>query len=135
MKRVMVFGTFDMLHPGHLDFFRQARRQGNLIIVVARDQNVLRFKKQSPVHSEQARIAALQKLNVGEVMLGHPTDLFHVVRAKQPDIICFGYDQEVPAALLQQITHAGIPVIRLQAFHPEMYKSSLLRQKKKKRIA
>ena len=23
--KIMVFGTFDGLHPGHLDFFRQAR--------------------------------------------------------------------------------------------------------------
>ena len=46
MKKVMVFGTFDGLHEGHLDFFRQAREYGDyLIVAVARDVNVKKIKK------------------------------------------------------------------------------------------
>jgi len=33
MKKVMCFGAFDGLHPGHLDFFRQAKRYGDFLIV------------------------------------------------------------------------------------------------------
>lgn len=37
-NRVMVFGVFDGLHPGHRAFLRQARKKGDkLIVVVARD--------------------------------------------------------------------------------------------------
>ena len=35
MARVMCFGTFDLLHPGHEDYFRQAREFGDELIVVA----------------------------------------------------------------------------------------------------
>ena len=39
----MVFGTFDILHQGHLDFFKQARKlvaNPFLVVSVARDVNV-----------------------------------------------------------------------------------------------
>ena len=46
MKKVIVFGTFDILHQGHLDFFRQAKQYGDyLIVAVAHDENV---KKSRP---------------------------------------------------------------------------------------
>lgn len=39
--KVMVFGTFAVLHPGRLYFFNQAKKHGDkLIAVVARDVNV-----------------------------------------------------------------------------------------------
>jgi len=38
-KKVMVFGTFDIFHPGHRSFLNQAKKYGNyLIVVVARDK-------------------------------------------------------------------------------------------------
>ena len=45
--RIMVFGTFDGIHRGHLHFFKQARglvKNPYLIVSVARDVNVKRIK-------------------------------------------------------------------------------------------
>lgn len=65
-KTVMVFGVFDRLHPGHLDFLRQAREYGDeLIAVVARDQAVMELKHKQPFHSEAQRLAVVQ--NIPEV--------------------------------------------------------------------
>ena len=45
MTKVMVFGTFDYLHEGHKDFFRQAKQYGDeLVVVVARDETVKQIK-------------------------------------------------------------------------------------------
>ena len=44
-KRIMVFGTFDGLHKGHLNFFKQAKNFAEnsfLIVSVARDKNVFK---------------------------------------------------------------------------------------------
>jgi len=39
MKKVMAAGTFDLLHPGHIDFLKQAKKEGDyLIIVIATDE-------------------------------------------------------------------------------------------------
>src|SRR3989344_8745553 len=62
-KKIMVFCTFDGLHAGHLDFFRQARKlapNSFLIVSVARDRNVFRIKGSLPVLNEKARRSLLQ---------------------------------------------------------------------------
>ena len=57
----MVFGTFDGLHFGHHNFFRQARKYGDyLIVVVARDKTVKKVKKHLPRLKEKQRLVALK---------------------------------------------------------------------------
>jgi len=44
-KVVMTFGTFDMFHPGHRYYLSEARKYGDiLIVVVALDATVERLK-------------------------------------------------------------------------------------------
>ena len=53
-KKVMAFGVFDRLHPGHIAFLKQAAGMGGeLIVVLARDASVLKLKNKIPHHSEQ----------------------------------------------------------------------------------
>ena len=63
MVRVMVFGTFDGLHQGHLNFFKQARnlsKNSYLIVSVARDKNVKKIKGRLPYLNEKKK-ACLSK--------------------------------------------------------------------------
>ncbi len=46
MTTVMCFGTFDILHPGHLYFLRECEKYGDeLIVVIARDATVEKVKE------------------------------------------------------------------------------------------
>jgi len=50
--KIMVFGTFDGLHKGHLNFFWQARKlavDSFLVVSIARDKNVIKIKGKSPL--------------------------------------------------------------------------------------
>lgn len=123
--RVLVFGTFDFFHPGHQFFLNEAARRGDeLYVVVARDSNVLRLKGHLPVENEATRLAHVQEHPlVTNARLGYAEWARHlqVLEDIRPDIICLGYDQ-----------HARIPsgefhIERLPSFHPERYKSSILR--------
>ena len=68
--KVLVFGTFDGLHEGHLNFFKQARglaQQAFLIVSVARDENVFKIKGAYPVRQEKERIKLLEKTKLVKV--------------------------------------------------------------------
>lgn len=122
--KVLIFGTFDNLHPGHKFVLDAAAQRGDLYVVVARDANVNRIKGHLPRQSEQKRMAAIQQLYPkATVLLGHESDYLVPVRQIQPDLILLGYDQKLPpdvdeADLLGKIE-------RLQPFAPDKYKSSL----------
>src|SRR3989338_4107670 len=132
--RIMVFGTFDMVHEGHVDFFRQARALAQdpyLIVSVAREPVVTRIKGAKPRRSEKERHALLSRNTlVDEVILGQEDGYIEHIADARPDIIALGYDEagEFVDRLERDLTDAGVKakVVRLQAFQPEKYKSSKL---------
>ena len=91
----MVFGTFDILHKGHLNFFKQAKKHGNyLIAVVARDKTVKKIKNKEPKHHEMFRLLNIALLDIVNVaVLGNLRDPYRVIQENKPKIICLGYDQ------------------------------------------
>ncbi|MDY6931735.1 MAG: adenylyltransferase/cytidyltransferase family protein, partial [Halobacteriota archaeon] len=70
MVRVLATGTFDILHPGHLTYFREAKKLGDeLIVIVARDVNVTH--KPKPIIPEEQRVEMVGALSiVDKVILG-----------------------------------------------------------------
>ena len=128
MIKVMVLGTFDVLHPGHLDFFKQAKKFGDyLIIVVARDKTVKKIKGKLPTLDEKQRLAVIRKQGIADkVILGHLKDPYFFVKKEKPDVICLGYDQISFTAGLSR-KFSKIKIIRLKSYKPEIYKSSKLK--------
>lgn len=132
--RVMVFGTFDGLHPGHLHFFRQAKsldKKTFLIVSVARDRNVERIKGQKPRTSEKRRLALVRRTGLADqvVLSGLRDHLPHILRAR-PHIIALGYDQKnYIQNLKQELKMKGLQVkiIRLRPYKAHIYKNALLR--------
>jgi FAD synthetase len=134
MKRVMVFGVFDLLHPGHISFFKQAKKLGNFLIVsVARDSVVKKIKGKKPIFNEKKRVAHVKQLKVAKkVVLGGTSDPWPHIKKEKPDIIALGYDQDsfvgnLPAQLRKH--RLKTRVVRLKSFQPEIFKSKLLRKK------
>jgi FAD synthetase len=126
--RVLLFGTFDTLHPGHRFVLSEAAKRGDVWVVVARDANVQRIKGRAPVHQESIRAAAVRAAAPGAtVLLGDPRDFLAPVREVRPDVILLGYDQRLPPGVREE--DLPCPVERLPAFEPEKWKSSLLRKK------
>lgn len=125
--RVLIFGTFDGLHPGHQFVVASALARGDVTIVVARDATVRRIKARQPRWNEGRRVAELQaKYPSAQVVLGHPDDFREPLRLYRPDVILLGYDQRLPPGVSEADLPA--PVERLPAHHPDKYKSSLLGQ-------
>lgn len=140
-QKVMVFGVFDLLHPGHLDFFMQARKLGTqLIVSVARDVNVFKIKGQKPVHDEKQRMENINVLPmVDKVVLGGIKDPWPHILKQKPDIIALGYDQKEyvsskASSFEEELFKHGLKntkVVRLKAHKPKTYKSKILRRQMK----
>lgn len=135
-RRVLVFGTYDVLHPGHRSFFTQARALGDeLVVVVARDQTVLQVKGKRPQHNENDRLKTVRAcLEVHQAYLGKLGDKYEIIQELAPQVIALGYDQAHFAdSLPQELKKRGltIEIVRLQPYMPDRYKSSLLTRPQK----
>jgi cytidyltransferase-like protein len=129
-KTGILFGTFDILHPGHLDLFSQARKKsGYLIAVIARDKTVFQIKKRYPKNLEKARQKNAANYGVADkVILGSLTDKFASIKKYQPDIIFLGYDQiaftKNLKEKLRELKLKNTKIIRLKSFQPKIYKTA-----------
>lgn len=135
MIRIMIFGTFDMIHPGHEDMFRQARELASdphLIVSVARDSVAARLRKNRLQNDERARLRALEAhSSIDKAILGNEDGYVPHIAQEAPDIIALGYDQEGEYVenLKEELAAVGLSprIIRLEPFKPEIYKTSKLR--------
>ncbi len=137
--RIMLFGTFDLIHPGHLHLFKQARKLAKnpfLIVSIARDSNVKKIKEHLPKNSQSKRQQQISKVPlVDKVVLGGArSHIPHIIK-ERPDIIALGYDQTAyTKGLCQDLAARGLKVkiIRLKPHKPHIYKTSLLLKRPRK---
>ncbi len=133
-KTVLAFGTFDLLHPGHLQYLKRAKELGSkLIVVIARDENVKKIKGFYPSNSELHRLQLIKELKVVDnAVLGRKKEIFKTVLEINPDIIALGYDQRVDEKKLIQFlkeNNCRTQIIRLSPFKPEIHKTSKIKEK------
>ncbi len=134
MTKVMTFGTFDILHPGHLNYFEQARKHGDeIVVVISRDVNVKKVKGEETFFKEQERLAIVQALRlIDRAILGNTDDVYQVVNDEKPDVICLGYDQfHFIDKLEEKLKEFGLnsKIVRLESYMPEKYKISKIKEK------
>ena len=61
-KKAFVSGCFDLLHSGHIAFFQEAARYGDLYVAIGSDRTLFELKDRRPVNSEQERLYMIQSL-------------------------------------------------------------------------
>ena len=135
LKKVMVFGSFDLLHKGHIYFLNEAKKFGDfLIVVVGRDFTIKKIKKEFPFENEELRLKKIKDLKIADkIILGHETDFYLPIKNEKPDIICLGYDQDSFTNHLKEKIESfsfNTEIIRLKAYKPDQYKSSIIKKNK-----
>lgn len=96
--RVIVFtnGVFDILHPGHVRYLKDARALGDVLIVgINSDRSVRALGKapDRPINSELERAEILEALaSVDAVVIFDEETPHEIISALQPDILVKGAD-------------------------------------------
>ena len=116
---VFTNGVFDILHPGHVRYLRDARALGDLLIVgVNSDRSVKALAKapDRPINSENERAEVLEALASVDAVVIFDEDTPHeIISALQPDILVKGADWGENAIVGRDVVEArGGKVVRIQ---------------------
>jgi FAD synthetase len=94
--KVLAGGVFNVIHPGHCHFLRQAGKLGSeLVVVVASDMTAKRAGK-SKVFPAQERARMVGSLSfVSRAVVGKEGGMADTIARERPGIIAVGYDQDI----------------------------------------
>ncbi len=60
--KVFVSGCYDLLHSGHVEFFRQAAEYGDLYVGIGSDSTIEGYKHHKTIYSEQERLFMVKSI-------------------------------------------------------------------------
>ena len=132
MTKVLVFGSFDSLHPGHFYFLLEAKKYGDeLIVILGRSETIEKLKGKKPKYSEKERQKHLQLTGIPtKILLGEINDKYKIIEKIKPDVICLGYDQNSFTKNLEEELikrNINVKIIRLKPYKEHIFKSSKLK--------
>jgi len=96
MKKVITYGTFDLLHPGHINILRRAKELGDYLVVAVSSDEFNAIKGKKAYHSFEDRKMILEAVRfVDEVIPEHHWDQkVQDVQDHDVDIFVMGDDWE-----------------------------------------
>ena len=92
-KTVLVGGCFDVLHYGHLTFLREAKKEGDfLIVALESDEFIKKKKKRVPIHNQAQRAEILSAVEYVDLIIKLPLltedlDYYNLVKIIRPSVI------------------------------------------------
>lgn len=95
-KKVFVSGCYDMLHSGHVAFFKEAASYGDLYVGIGSDETIMHYKHRKTVYSEQERLYMVKAIryvkeayvNAGDGIM----DFVPTLDIVKPDVFVVNHD-------------------------------------------
>ncbi len=98
--KVFVSGCFDMLHSGHIEFFREASQYGDLYVAVGSDRTYFELKGRKTINSEQERLFMIKAVSfVKDVFISRGSGIMDFeaeLREMMPDYFIVNADGHIP---------------------------------------
>jgi len=132
-KIILAGGVFDIIHPGHIHTLNDAKKLGDvLVVVVATDKTAIKMKKRKPLHSAKLRQELVSSLTMVDLcIIGDEEDIFKTVDLVKPQIIVLGYDQTHQEKFIMdgcKKINLDVRVARLESPRPETSSSVIQKE-------
>lgn len=116
-KKVFVSGCYDLLHSGHIEFFRQASQFGDLYVGIGSDATYQEYKHRKPMFPQEERLFMVQSVKyVKEAYINQGSgviDFIPSLERFQPDIFIVNAEGGSDAKR-QLCAERGIEYVELQ---------------------
>jgi len=136
-KKVFASGCFDLLHSGHIAFFKEASKYGDLYVALGSDKTVFGLKGRVPVNSEQERQFMINSVSyVKEAFISQGSgilDFEKELREMKPDYFVVNADGHIPEkralchelgieyVILERTPHSGLEARSTTALREREY--------------
>ena len=92
-KIVLCHGAFDLVHPGHMSHFEEAKKTGDILVVTITADNFIKKNIHSPFYSQDIRINFLKNLKVVDyAFVVNNVDAVPAIETIKPDYYCKGLE-------------------------------------------
>jgi cytidyltransferase-like protein len=140
-NKVFVSGCFDRLHSGHIEFFRQAAKYGDIYVSVGSDATYLKYRGKKPWDTENERLFMVQSIKfVKRAFIARPKGEFGIgildfkeeLKRIKPDIFIVNEDGDklekrkyieglgIKYVVLKRKPHRGLPIRSTTAIKNEI---------------
>lgn len=96
MKRVLTYGTYDLMHYGHIRLLKRAREQGDYLIVAVSTDEFNAIKGKKAYHDYETRKKMLEAIRYVDLVI--PENEWEQkekdIERYEVDIFCIGDDWE-----------------------------------------
>jgi rfaE bifunctional protein nucleotidyltransferase chain/domain len=92
-KIILVHGVFDLVHPGHIEYFKEAKSLGDILVASVTSDKFVNKGFNKPYFRESDRCNFLSAIEIIDyvVLSDSPSSLF-IIENLKPDIYCKGPD-------------------------------------------
>ncbi len=114
-KIILVGGCFDLIHPGHITFLTEAKKLGDVLVVLLEsDEAILKLKKKL-FQNQDDRKLILQSLRMVDLVIPlhgilKDYDYYTIVKKIKPDIIAITENDRQISNKMKQANETGAEV-------------------------
>lgn len=121
-NKVLVSGCYDLLHSGHVAFFNEAAKYGDLYVAVGSDRTVFDLKGRAPINNEDERLFMIKSVGcVKDAFVARGSgmlDFLDEFKALRPNIFIVNEDGNTPDKQKLCLEHEVEYIVLKRTPHP-----------------
>ncbi|MCD4760556.1 tRNA pseudouridine(55) synthase TruB [bacterium] len=124
VKKVLIFGKFDILHPGHIKLIKEAQKLGEVTAVLESDKIIKSLHHSQVFYNQKIRQKNLENFGLN-IHVRKENTAQEILDNFCPDVLCLGEDQHFLQKMFADIDGSRVETIQLS--QPTLFKSSRLK--------